>query len=99
MDQLAERYVRVALSMDRHEQGYVDAYTGPPAWKAQADATPRSLTELKREADAIAAQLAMRVAGSDRDRRRVATLRGYVASARARLDMIEGQRWKFSDEA
>jgi hypothetical protein len=96
---LAERYVRLALSMEQHEEGYVDAYTGPPAWKAEAQAMPRSLAGLKREADAIAAQLVAQARGPEREHRRIAALRGYVASARARLDMIGGKRWKFSDEA
>ena len=46
MDVLAEDYVKIVLEMDTHEEGYVDAYYGPPEWKDEAIKNPRSLTEL-----------------------------------------------------
>jgi hypothetical protein len=34
MNQLAERYVRLVLALGQHDADYVDAYYGPPDWKA-----------------------------------------------------------------
>ena len=39
MDRIAEQYVRLVLAMGQHDADYVDAYYGPPAWKAEAAAT------------------------------------------------------------
>lgn len=101
IDIAAEQYVRLALEIDTHEPGYVDAYYGPGDWREQARAHPRSIDDLKRFADHIAAQL-QSVADHDTDatsRRRARTLAAYVASARFRLDMIEGVRVPFVEEA
>jgi len=46
MEQLAEDYVRIVLEIDTHEDGYVDAYYGPAAWKEESKKAPRSLQQL-----------------------------------------------------
>ena len=35
-DAVAERFVKLTLEIGAHEEGYVDAYHGPPAWAAAA---------------------------------------------------------------
>ena len=47
LNALAEQYVRASLEMGTHEEGYIDAYYGPPEWKAQAEAHPRTTAQLK----------------------------------------------------
>jgi len=43
-DDIARSFVQLALAIDRHRPGYVDAYYGPPAWRARAAADgPRPL--------------------------------------------------------
>jgi len=37
---VAERYLRLGLRLDRHVEGTVDAYFGPPELKAEVDAEP-----------------------------------------------------------
>ena len=39
MTALAERYVKTVLALGQHDKDYVDAYYGPPEWKADAEAT------------------------------------------------------------
>jgi hypothetical protein len=80
---------------------YVDAYFGPPEWRNEAQAYPRGISELKAEADRIQSALsAMDVSAQQpMERRRSAWLRANVASGRSRLDMIEGARFRFRDEA
>lgn len=101
LNALAERYVRLSLEIGTHEEGYIDAYYGPEAWKTEAEANPRSVAQLKTDADALRAELAAAVASAnDPDAaRRARTLEVYVSSARFRLDMIEGRRVPLADEA
>lgn len=98
---LAERYVHLVLEIGAHEEGYIDAYYGPPEWKTEADAHPRSVAQLKMDADALKAELTAAVANAANpaDARRARTLEIYVSSARFRLDMIEGRRVPLADEA
>jgi hypothetical protein len=46
MDQLAEEYVKIVLEVGTHDDGYVDAYYGPPAWKEESAMNPRTLEQL-----------------------------------------------------
>lgn len=51
---VAERYVKLVLAVGRHDPGFVDAYYGPPAWKAESEkGEPRPLPELLAEARAL----------------------------------------------
>jgi hypothetical protein len=101
LNPLAERYVRMSLEIGTHEEGYIDAYYGPPEWKTEAEANPRSITELKTVADALHADIetALTQARDELVQRRARTLAAYVSSARFRLDMMEGVRVPFADEA
>ena len=53
LNPFAEAYVRLALEIGTHEEGYIAAYYGPPEWKTEAEAHPRSTAELKTAADAL----------------------------------------------
>ena len=58
MDSIAERYVRLALAIDQHSLGYVDAYYGPLEWRRQAEAEGKShLAVLTREVSDLATAL------------------------------------------
>ncbi len=50
VDDLATRFVKLALALGQHDAAYVDAYSGPPEWADEATATKRSLDELEIEA-------------------------------------------------
>jgi hypothetical protein len=102
LNPLAERYVRLALEINTHDEGYVDAYYGPPEWRTEAEAAPRSIDDLQAAADVLRAELdAVAAAASDDalTRRRARTLSAYAASARFRLGMVEGVRVPFVEEA
>jgi hypothetical protein len=44
-DPIAEAYIRLALSIDHHVPGCVDAYYGPEDWRIQAEADgPRPIS-------------------------------------------------------
>ncbi len=101
LNPLAERYVRLSLEIGTHEEGYIDAYYGPPEWKTEAEANPRPIPELKTVVDQLLTELnaAVEQAHDEAVKRRARTLAAYVSSARFRLDMMEGTRVPFADEA
>jgi hypothetical protein len=101
LNDAARAYVRMALEIGTHEKDYVDAYYGPPEWKTEADAHPRAIPELKAEAERIHGVLGAidPAALEPLERRRHAWLIAHVASAETRLEMIEGARFPFREEA
>lgn len=101
LDIAGEDYVHLTLEIGAHEEGYIDAYFGPPEWKTAAEANPRTIAELKTFADALEARV-REAAARETDAlrlRRAHYLIAAVESARFRLDMIEGVRVPFRDEA
>jgi len=101
LNDIAGEYVRLTLEIGAHEDGYIDAYFGPPEWKEQADAAPRTTAQLKSEADRIHNTLSTidRTALQTDEQHRVVWLLANVASARFRIDMIEGVQLPFREEA
>ena len=101
LDEAAQHYVHLVLEIGAHEKDFVDAYFGPPEWRIEAEAHPRNISELKAEADRIQSTLGAMDTSAQQpmEHRRNAWLKANVASARSRLDMIEGARFRFRDEA
>ncbi|MEQ1784789.1 MAG: hypothetical protein ABMA14_25865, partial [Hyphomonadaceae bacterium] len=99
LDTLARDYVRLVLEIDAHESGYVDAYFGPESWREEALKNPRMLPELKAQADALVQALTWYAVVGGENTPRVRVLLADVASARFRLDMVDGKRVPFADEA
>ena len=101
MDRIAEGFVKLTLRIGEHEAGYVDAYYGPKAWADDAKANRVTTAELKAEADRL-------IAGAEAvdpqglpplDLRRRAYLIAQLKAERFRLDMIDGKKPPFRDEA
>lgn len=100
LDAISEAYVLLALRIGEHEEGYIDAYYGPPAWAEQAKADPRTLEQLNADAQDIQRRLAAVPTPADAVlARRQRFLAANVASAAARLRMIGGEKMSFADEA
>jgi hypothetical protein len=67
MDAIGRNYLLLALNLDRHFEGFVDAYFGPPELKEAAQASePRSLDRLAEDAG----QLQSAIESSDHDLQR-----------------------------
>src|SRR5215470_5306052 len=92
LDEAAQDYVHLVLEVGAHEKDFVDAYFGPPEWRIDAEAHPRNIIELKAEADRIQSTLSAMDTSAQQpmERHRNLWLKTNVASARSRLDMIEG---------
>jgi hypothetical protein len=98
---IAPAYVQLVLGVGEHEDGYVDAYTGPAAWQDQAKARKRPLAELEADADRlIAATVAVDASRLDAlSRKRRAFLEAHLRATRARLSMLGGTKIPFRAEA
>ena len=101
LDEIAKDYVQMTLEIGEREPGYVDAFYGPKEWAEAAKAAPRSVADLAKEADALAA----RTAGIDAEsldpmqRRRREFLLAQLRAAQTRLRMIRGEKLSFAEEA
>lgn len=102
MNELAERYVKLVLAVGVHDADYVDAYYGPPEWRAEAVAARRGLAEIDADAAALLAELAPLAPPADADeleRLRHRYLTRQLESLRARLGMLRGERLSFDAES
>ena len=99
MNAIAESYVKLVLAVGQHDANYVDAYYGPPEWKASADSAKLPLDEILRRADAAITQLGPVPAGDDLPALRNRYLRTQLSSLRARVRMLQGQRFTFDEES
>jgi hypothetical protein len=100
--EISDAYVALTLEAGTHEAEWVDAYYGPPEKQAAAKAKPRSLAELRVAADALVKRLDSEILSSrvqPVDRRRGVALRGMLVAAQTRLQMLEGRKFSFMDEA
>ncbi len=101
LDEIAAAYLRLSLEIGTHEDGYIDAYYGPPELKKEAEAAPRDKAALLvATRDLMAAiNLAARRPSDATERRRAAFLRAQLRAAETRLMMMQGTRFAFADEA
>jgi hypothetical protein len=102
MDDLAERYVKLVLAVGVHDADYVDAYYGPPEWRAAAASERRGIADLDADAAALLAALAGRAPPQGADelellRHRYLTTQ--VESLRARLAILRGEPFTFDAES
>jgi hypothetical protein len=100
MNAVAESYVKLVLSVGQHDANYVDAYYGPPAWKAWADSAKLPLDEIARRADAALAELpAFTARSEDMLALRSRYLGTQLSSLRSRVRMLQGERFSFDEES
>src|SRR5690606_20786364 len=101
LDALAQDYIRLVLEVGEHEPGYVDAYYGPAELAEQAKANLRSVPDLKTEAERLlaAVQAAANPSEDPLHAKRARFLAAQLKAVRTRLDMIEGKRLPFAEEA
>jgi hypothetical protein len=101
LDSIARDYVKLQLAIGEKEEGYIDAYYGPPEWQAEAKLAPRPLPDLA----ARAGVLSVRLRSLDDSRldpmeeRRRDFLLAQLKAASTRLRMIQGEKLAFADEA
>ena len=93
---VAESYVKLVLAVGRHDADYVDAYYGPTQWKADADSVSAPLPEIERRAREVIVELGDIAEMPDVRR---TFLRRQLQALVARVQMLQGTRFSFDDEA
>jgi hypothetical protein len=100
MDTMAEEYVKLVLALGQHDSDYVDAYYGPPEWKAEAAKARIDLGALGVRATALSATLARQpVPSGQMERLRLQYLQRQVAALGARVRILKGERLTFDEES
>jgi hypothetical protein len=100
MNQTAEQYVRLVLAVGQHDESYVDAYYGPAAWRTEAEAAKRPLSDIRREAEALRAEVVATTVPADQLlalRRRF--LERQLEALIARVDLLAGTKMTFDEES
>lgn len=93
---IGETYVRLALAIDQHLPGYIDAYFGPPFWKDQARSQGlRPLDELSRRAATLAKVVALDV---EMDAQRRDFLARHIRAMRTSLGLLAGEKLSLIEE-
>ena len=97
LNQAAKTYVKLVLAVGRHDDNYVDAYYGPPAWKAEAGrGDPVPLPELLAKVRGLRGEIEKTEAGPE-DRRRF--LLKQVIAMEAHVRRLSGERMTLAEEA
>src|SRR5687767_14698188 len=101
MNGIAARYVKLVLALGQHDADYVDAYYGPPEWRARAEAAKRSLQEIAAEADELYGALFYQPTRglSELERLRREYLLRQLQSLSARVAMLSGKKLRFDEES
>lgn len=98
LDAVARDYVRTQIAIGQKEEGYIDAYYGPPALEAEGKAVAAA-EGLPQLAERVAALQSRAAALNATDPRRAAFLRAQLTAATTRLRMLQGEKLSFADEA
>jgi hypothetical protein len=100
MDDLAQEYLYLELSMGLHDGGHVDAYFGPDELKAAAEQTALSLDQILTASQDLSARLSEVDAGKDKKlAMRVAGLIARLRALDTRIAINKGELLSFDDEA
>jgi hypothetical protein len=94
---IPQRFVQLALELDKHLPGNVDAYFGPPEWKAaSAERGPQPIEELARQAARLAVDIDQE---SDLDDQRRDYLARHVTAMQTSLRLLQGENLPLAEEA
>jgi hypothetical protein len=102
MKRIAEAYVKLVLAVGQHDADYVDAYYGPPEWRAEAEARKRPLPEIRTEAEALISELAAHAPPAGEEeivRLRHQYLQRQLQAMVARVDLLAGKKMTFDEES
>jgi len=93
LDNIAERYVKLVLALGKHDQHYVDAYSGPPEWRAEVEQKEQTLATIRQ----LASSARVDAGGNAEPRARF--LATQLKALITRVDMLEGKKMTFDEES
>jgi hypothetical protein len=100
MNSIAGQYVSLVLAVGVHDSDYVDAYYGPPAKRAEAEALKLPLPRIRESATAVLSALrAAPPSGDELSILRHQYLTRQLQALIARTDMLSGVKMTFEEEA
>src|SRR5262245_10456276 len=100
MQDIARKYVKVALALGAHDKDYVDAYYGPADLKQQAEAEKLDLATIGTESETLLKSFAKVPEGHEElVRLRHRSLERRLSSLGARVRMLKGERLSFDEES
>jgi hypothetical protein len=102
MNTIAERYVKLVLAVGQHDADYVDAFFGPPEWKADAERQKVPLEQIDADAERLIGQIPELSAAGRGDPLVVLRrdyLRRQLEALRARVRMLQGAKLTFDEES
>lgn len=93
---IPQRFVQLALALDRHVPGYVDAYFGPSEWQEQSSAhDPRPIAELVQAAADLAIAIEHETTFTDQRRD---YLSRHVTAMQTSLRLLQGEQLPLTEE-
>jgi hypothetical protein len=101
MNRIAEQYVTLVLAVGQHDVDYVDAYYGPEDWRTEAHTARKSVANIKTGATLVLAELAHFDTSSAEEsiQLRKQYLTKQLQALLARVELLEGKKLSFDDEA
>lgn len=99
LDDLAERYVHLALELGEYDTDYVDAYLGPAEWREQARTQLRPQKQLAADIAAFLQELTGVSPESELEQHRLDHLLKNVRAMDVRARMVTGESFSFATEA
>jgi hypothetical protein len=101
LDSIARDYVKLQLAIGEKEEGYIDAYYGPPEWQSEAKTNGQEPSGLLQRVGVLTVRLQSL---DDRrldpmERRRRDFLLAQLKAASTRLAMMQGIKFPFAEEA
>ncbi len=97
LNQIAEAYVKLVLSVGLHDDSYVDAYYGPTDWKNQK--VKQALNDLLSHADFLLLQLNALSLPLEDERQRQKFLQLQLSSVHAYINQLAGTHLLFDAES
>ena len=97
LNQIAEAYVKLVLSVGMHDDSYVDAYYGPPDWKSQT--IKQALSDLLAHTDQLLLQFKTLPVPPENERLRQDFLFIQLGSVHTYLNQLAGKTLPFDAES
>jgi hypothetical protein len=99
LDAIAEKYVKLSLSMGKYDRDFVDAYYGPEEWKQEVDTAATPFDSIHPEAEALLEQVKSISGGDEMQKLRRNYLQQQLESMIGRFAVLEGKPLTFDEES
>lgn len=101
LDEIARAYVRLALALATHDEGYVDLYFGPPELRYGSNQHVGDLESIQAQAQRLLEQLSdlqTGLADLPSENNRAHWLAGQLRALIGRIDIVQGATQPFDEE-